>query len=58
MQDIASSPTSIPDAAKFYSDGNNGVDCPGANTIENLVTLFQHISTSFTAPRLLLNNTT
>jgi hypothetical protein len=52
MQDIAS------DATKFYSDGNNGVDCPGANTIENLVSLFGALSEDLTEPRLLPDNTT
>jgi hypothetical protein len=58
MQNIAASPTATPDPTKFYSNGNNGVDCPGANTIENLVTLFQNLSTSLTEPRLIPNNTT
>jgi Flp pilus assembly protein TadG len=52
MQDMAS------DSSKFYSDGSNGTDCPGANTIENLVTLFKNISTTLTQPRLLPDNTT
>ena len=52
MQDIAS------DATKFFSDGNNGVDCPGANTIENLVSLFGALSEDLTEPRLLPDNTT
>ena len=30
MQDIANSPGATPDATKFYSNNNNGVDCPGA----------------------------
>jgi hypothetical protein len=58
MQDIANSPGATPDATKFYSNNNNGVDCPGANSIENLVSLFQNISTSLTEPRLIPNNTT
>jgi Flp pilus assembly protein TadG len=58
MQDIANSQGAIPDGTKFYSNGNNGVDCPGANTIENLVALFQNISTNLTEPRLIPNNTT
>jgi Flp pilus assembly protein TadG len=58
MQDIAASPGAIPDSTKFYSNGNNGVDCPGANSIENLVSLFQNISTSLTEPRLIPNDTT
>jgi Flp pilus assembly protein TadG len=52
MQNIAS------DASKFYSDGNNGVDCPGGNTIENLVSLFGALSQDLTLPRLLPDNTT
>jgi len=52
MQDIASDPT------KFYSDGNNGIDCPGGNTIENLVALFGALSEDLTEPRLLPDNTT
>lgn len=58
MQDIAASPTAIPDATKFYSNGNNGVVCPGSNSIANLVTLFQNLSTNLSQPRLLPNNTT
>lgn len=58
MQDIAASPSAIPDGTKFYSNGNNGVVCPGSNSIANLVTLFQNLSTNLTPPRLLPNNTT
>ncbi len=58
MQDIAASPSAIPDATKFYSNGNNGVVCPGSNSIANLVSLFQNISTNLSEPRLLPNNTT
>lgn len=58
MQDIASSPTAIPDPTKFYTNGNNGVDCPGGNSIENLVQLFKNLSTDLTEPRLIPNNTT
>lgn len=55
MQDIASN------LSFFYSNNNNGVDCPGAlaaNTIENLVTLFSNLSENLTEPRLLPDNTT
>lgn len=61
MQNIANSPQAIPDLSKFYSNNNNGVDCPGAlatNTIQNLVTLFQNLSENLTEPRLLPDNTT
>jgi Flp pilus assembly protein TadG len=58
MQDIANSPGNYPDASKFFSNNNNGVDCPNSNTIENLTTLFQTLSTNLTEPRLLPNNTT
>jgi len=58
MQDIANSPGNYPDPSKFFSNNNNGVDCPNSNTIENLNTLFQTLSTSLTEPRLLPNNTT
>jgi Flp pilus assembly protein TadG len=58
MQYIANSPAAMPDTSKFYSNNNNGVDCPNSNTIENLVTLFSNLSTSLTEPRLIPNNTT
>jgi Flp pilus assembly protein TadG len=58
MQNIANSPGVMPDAARFYSNGNNGVDCPHSNTIENLVALFTNLSTNLTEPRLIPNNTT
>ncbi len=58
MQDIAASQGMLPDATKFYSDGANGVVCPGANSISNLVTLFTNLSMTLTQPRLLPNNTT
>jgi Flp pilus assembly protein TadG len=61
MANIANSPGAIPDLTKFYSNNNNGVDCPEAlasNTIENLVSLFQNLSENLTEPRLLPDNTT
>jgi Flp pilus assembly protein TadG len=58
MQYIANSPTLQPDPSKFYSNNNNGVDCPNSNTIENLVSLFQNLSNNLTEPRLIPNNTT
>jgi hypothetical protein len=58
MQYIANSPGVMPDAARFYSNNNNGADCPGSNTIENLTALFTSLSTNLTEPRLLPNNTT
>ena len=59
MQNIANSPGNLPDLSKFYSNGNtSGEDCPKSNTIENLVSLFQNLSTNLTEPRLIPNNTT
>ena len=59
MQNIANSPGHLPDLTRFYSNGNtSGEDCPNANTIENLVSLFQNLSTNLTEPRLIPNNTT
>ena len=58
MQYIANSLGNYPDTSKFFSNNNNGVDCPNANTIENLDTLFATLSTNLTEPRLLPNNTT
>jgi Flp pilus assembly protein TadG len=58
MQYIANTPSAMPDPSKFYSNNNNGADCPNSNTIENLVTLFSNLSTSLTEPRLIPNNTT
>jgi Flp pilus assembly protein TadG len=58
MQNIANSPGTTPDTARFYSNGNNGVDCPNSNSIENMVALFTNLSTNLTEPRLLPNNTT
>jgi Flp pilus assembly protein TadG len=58
MQYIANSQGNYPDSGKFFSNNNNGVDCPNSNTIENLNTLFQTLSTNLTEPRLLPNNTT
>lgn len=58
MQYIANSKGATPDASKFYSNNNGGVDCPGSNTIENLQKLFTNLSTSLTEPRLIPNNTT
>ena len=60
MANIANSPGAMPDLTKFYSNNNNGVDCPEAlasNTIENLVSLFQNLSENLTEPRLLPDNT-
>jgi Flp pilus assembly protein TadG len=59
MQYIANSPTAMPDPSKFYSDSNasNGQDCPGAQTIDNLVDLFKNLATTLTMPRLIPNNT-
>jgi Flp pilus assembly protein TadG len=62
MQDIANSPSAMPDPTKFYSDSNasNGQDCPGAQTIDNLTSLFKNLASSLskpTMPRLLPNNT-
>jgi Flp pilus assembly protein TadG len=58
MQYIANSENLMPDPSKFYSNNNNGADCPGSNTIENLVSLFSNLSTNLTEPRLIPNNTT
>lgn len=58
MQNIANSPSAMPDLSKFYSNNNNGADCPNSNTIENLVALFSNLSTTLTEPRLIPNNTT
>jgi Flp pilus assembly protein TadG len=58
MQYIANSPSVYPDTSRFFSNNNNGADCPNSNTIENLNTLFSTLSTSLTEPRLLPNNTT
>jgi Flp pilus assembly protein TadG len=58
MQDIANSPTAMPDASKFYSNANAGQDCPGAITDENLIDLFNQLANSFSQPRLIPNNTT
>ncbi|HEY1750848.1 MAG TPA: pilus assembly protein TadG-related protein [Caulobacteraceae bacterium] len=58
MQYIANSKGKLPDSTKFYSNGNNGSDCPHSNTIENLVSLFSNLSTSLTEPRLIPNDTT
>ncbi|HEX3919060.1 MAG TPA: TadE/TadG family type IV pilus assembly protein [Caulobacteraceae bacterium] len=57
MQYIANSPSVYPDKARFYSNNNNGSDCPNSNTIENLVALFTNLSTNLTEPRLIPNNT-
>jgi Flp pilus assembly protein TadG len=57
LQDIASSPSAIPDASKFYSDGSGGTVCPFANSISNLVQIFQNISSDLALPRLLPDNT-
>ncbi|HEX4198954.1 MAG TPA: pilus assembly protein TadG-related protein [Caulobacteraceae bacterium] len=58
MQDIANSPSAMPDASKFYSNANAGQDCPGAITDENLIDLFNQLANSFSQPRLIPNNTT
>ena len=61
MANIANRPGAIPDLTKFYSNNNNGVNCPQAlasNTINNLVSLFQNLSENLTEPRLLPDNTT
>ena len=58
MQYIANSQHAMPDTSKFYSNNNNGSDCPNSNTIENLVSLFSNLSNSLTEPRLIANNTT
>ncbi len=58
MQYIANSPSAKPDATKFFSNNNNGADCPGSQTVENLVSLFSNLSASLTEPRLIQNNTT
>ena len=58
MQYIANSQHAMPDTSKFYSNNNNGADCPNSNTIENLVSLFANLSNSLTEPRLIPNNTT
>lgn len=58
MQYIANAPGALPDPSKFYSNGNNGSDCPHSNTIENLVSLFTNLSTNLTEPRLIPNDTT
>jgi hypothetical protein len=58
MQYIANTQGNLPDPSKFYSNGNNGSDCPHSNTIENLVSLFTNLSTNLTEPRLIPNDTT
>lgn len=58
MQYIANSKTAMPDLTKFYSDNNNGQDCPNANTIENLNSLFANLSASLSEPRLIPNSST
>ena len=58
MQYIANSQHALPDPSKFYSNNNNGADCPNSNTIENLVSLFSNLSNSLTEPRLIPNSTT
>jgi Flp pilus assembly protein TadG len=58
MQDIANSPTTMPDPAKFYSNANAGQDCPGAIQDENLIDLFTKMANSLSGPRLIPNNTT
>ncbi len=54
MQQIASK------AQYFYSDTSGGsAGCTSTeNSISELVTIFQTVGSSFTVPRLLLNNTT
>jgi Flp pilus assembly protein TadG len=58
MQYLANTPGIYPDTSKFYSNNNNGQDCPHSNTIEDLTDLFTNLSTNLTEPRLLPNDTT
>jgi len=46
MREIAS------ESRKFYSDGANGCNADSGQTSNNLITLFQNISSDLTQPRL------
>jgi hypothetical protein len=56
MKQIAASPQSIPDAAKFYSD--NALGCTSdTNSVSELISIFQTIGQALQQPRLLPNGT-